>query len=776
MVLCFWLSGPAFCLDLYVAPHGSDKNPGTIHKPFASLEAAQLKARKSSEPVNVFVRAGTYYLAKPIVFTPQDSRKADNKLTFKPYQNEKVLLSGAKPLALKWTRQESNIYKAKVAGDVSMDQLYADGQLLRMARYPNYDASSSHFGGYSEDVLAPERIKKWKNPEGAFIHSLHSHEWGGYHYKVVGKETDGTLKLEGGYQNNRQMGMHKKYRFIENVFEELDAPGEWYYDHTDKNLYVYIPNGQDPNRMTWLTPQLKSLVEFRGDAQHPVRNISIEGFELAHVQRTFMDTKEPLLRSDWTIYRGGTVVLEGTENCSIRNCHFKKVGGNAVFFSNYNRHGEVSGCHIEGAGASGICFVGDPKAVRSPSFEYHQFVALQEMDRKPGPKSNNYPAECRVSDNLMHDLGTVEKQVAGVQISMAMDITVSHNSIYNVPRSGINISEGTWGGHLIEYNDVFNTVLETGDHGAFNSWGRDRFWHPNRKTMDKIVAEHPEMILLDVQKTITIRNNRFRCDHGWDIDLDDGSSNYHIYNNVCLNGGLKLREGFQRVVENNIMLNNSFHPHVWFANSGDVFRKNIVTKPYFPIRVNDWGQEVNSNLFPDAKALETAQKNRTDSRSLAGDPLFIDADHGDYRVQPNSPALKIGFKNFDMDSFGVTSPHLKHLASQPPLPVLQQRNASSADSEANWLGGQLRNVSGLGDRSAFGLPDELGVVVEAIKADSPLGKSGLQNGDVIRKIEQQEVRNMGDLMDRYQEINWKGHAVVEIFRNQAPLKLDISFK
>ena len=90
-----------------------------------------------------------------------------------------------------------------------------------------------------------------------------------------------------------------------------------------------------------------------------------------------------------------------------------------------------------------------------------------------------------IHNNLIHDIGLVEKQTAGVQISMAMNITVRHNSIYEVPRAGINVSEGTWGGHIIEYNDVFNTVRESSDHGAFNSWGRDRFWHPDRKTMDK---------------------------------------------------------------------------------------------------------------------------------------------------------------------------------------------------------------------------------------------------------------------------------------------------
>lgn len=70
---------------------------------------------------------------------------------------------------------------------------------------------------------------------------------------------------------------------------------------------------------------------------------------------------------------------------------------------------------------------------------------------------------------------------------MAARITVDHNSIYRVPRAGINIGDGTWGGHRITHNDVFDTVLQTGDHGAFNSWGRDRYWHPDRAEMDRDV-------------------------------------------------------------------------------------------------------------------------------------------------------------------------------------------------------------------------------------------------------------------------------------------------
>ena len=100
---------------------------------------------------------------------------------------------------------------------------------------------------------------------------------------------------------------------------------------------------------------------------------------------------------------------------------------------------------------------------------------------RPGRKQNNYPKDCKVYDNLMFDLGYVEKQSTGVQLSMCQNITVSHNTIYDVPRAGINVNEGTWGGHIIEYNDVFNTVKETGDHGSFNSWGRDRYWQADKK-------------------------------------------------------------------------------------------------------------------------------------------------------------------------------------------------------------------------------------------------------------------------------------------------------
>src|SRR6185369_10838872 len=192
---------------------------------------------------------------------------------------------------------------------------------------------------------------------------------------------------------------------------------------------------------------------------------------------------------------------------------------------------------IADAGGNGVAFVGDSGAVRNPLFEYNEWQSLKDIDLTPGPRIDNYLAECLLEDSLIERTGRVEKQTAGVQISMSQGITVRHCSIYDVPRAGINISEGTWGGHVIEFCDVFDTVLETGDHGSFNSWGRDRFWQLKNAPPDDL----PKLAMLDVAKPVILRNSRWRCDHGWDIDLDDGSSNYQIYNNLLLHGGLKFR-------------------------------------------------------------------------------------------------------------------------------------------------------------------------------------------------------------------------------------------
>lgn len=755
-------------VSYYVSTDGSDANRGSADAPFLTIEAARQHARNSEGEITIYLRDGIYRLEQTLEITPQDMAKG-RSLTFRSYPGERAVISGCRELHPQWSNYKKGIMQAVIdEPPAEMDMLIVNGQIRHMARFPNYDSTAVRFYGTSADATSPRRVKSWHHPEGGFLHAMHISDWGDFHYRITGKDKKGNLQMDGGWQNNRRSGLHPDNRMVENIFEELDAPGEWFYETSTHKLYYYPMPDEDIRDAVFETPMVDCLIALRGSEANPVCNITIEDIEFTGTLRTFMRREyEPLLRSDWTIFRGGAVFMEGTEDCTLRNSYLHNLGGNAVFLSRYNRHATIAGSHFTRIGASAVCLVGDTGAVRSPSFEYGEWVPADQLDRTPGPRGNNFPSHCLVHDNLIHKIGLFEKQITGVEMSMCQHVTVSHNSIYDTPRAGINVSEGTWGGHIIEYNDVFDTVKETGDHGSFNSWGRDRFWHPDRGTMNRQVAAEPSLILLDAVAPTTLRNNRFRCDRGWDIDLDDGSSNYHIYNNLCLNGGIKLREGFYRIVENNIMVNNSFHPHVWFGNSGDVFVHNLVMTPYRPIQIKDWGTAVDYNIFTDSLAMRDAQSHGTDAHSIVCTPMFLNPGQGDFRVADSTATIfRCGFRNFDMDCFGVQSPHLKAIARRPEMP--RPIAGTSADDNAMelWVGIWVKNLETLGERSATGMDTERGVYVVSLEAlDSPL-RDSIKPNDVILQMAGKPVNNLDDLHRIYAETKNDTSCDIVVFRGQ----------
>jgi hypothetical protein len=763
-----------FAIDpvtLYVSQLGKPRAVGTKALPFSNLASAVEKAATlKNKDVIINMAKGTYYLDETLKI--QSSSFHASSLEIHGAQDGETIISAGRKLQLVWNKASNGIMSAVVPKGIVFERLYLNGKLQTLARYPNFDANARFYNGTAADAVSPKKVASWKNPAGGYLHGLHSGEWGSFDFRILGKNSNNELVLKGGYQNNRPSPLHTDRRFVENIFEELDAPGEWYLDKTKSVLYYFPQEGMDLKAAIIEVSRFKNSIELLGTAAVPLKNINLKRLTFVHNERSFMDTKEPLLRSDWTMYRGGAVLVDGTEHASIVACKFQGLGGNAIVFSNYNLLGLVQHCHIYEIGASAVSFVGSPKSVRSPMFNYDEQQPLNKIDLVPGPLTKDYPQLCSVDNNLFHNLGEIEKQATGVQISMSSEISVTYNSIYHTPRAGINIGDGNWGGHKIAFNDVFETVLETGDHGAFNSWGRDRFWDPDRKYMNKITSEHPELILLDAVKQNLIHNNRFRCDHGWDIDLDDGSSNYHIYNNVCLNGGLKLREGFYRIVENNIMVNNSFHPHVWFKASEDVFKNNIIMKSYSPIGMTNWGKEIDNNFFPNEESLKKSQALGNDSKSNYGDPQFVNPVNGDFRVKESSPAMNVGFKNFTQ-VFGVQYAPLKRIARSPVIPQIAVDDRESLQVEVYVLGGVVTSVQGLGDRSVYGLPDENGIIVLKSEPGSNLFKSGIFVKDVIRSVQGKQVKNVNEFIDALRAREGKKVVTVELIRSQKSLSVEL---
>ncbi|MDQ8195647.1 PDZ domain-containing protein [Coraliomargarita sp. SDUM461004] len=783
----------ASAVDIYVSPNGADTHSGRLGQPLATMAAAQIKVREfaGNEAVNVHVDDGIYYLRETLVFTPADSGTAKYPVHYKAQNEGQAILSGGLELQLDWSPYRDGIFKAKVPAGMKIDQLFIDGINQRMARFPNYDPlkKTEPYQGYAKDAFSKERAANWADPAGGYIHAMHRARWGGYHFLITGKDTSGELTYEGGWQNNRKSKMHEAYRMVENIFEELDAEGEWFHNAKTNLLYYKPVSGTDLKTAKVEVVRLRHLLEFRGTEADPVRHISVQGFVVRHAARTFMDTKEPLLRSDWAIYRGGAYMLTGTEHIQILDTEFDQVGGNAVFVNNYNRHVLIKGCHIHDTGASGVCFVGDPDAVYNPLFEYGQKNDLATINRTPGPKTNNYPAQSVVEDCLIHGIGRTERQPAGIMMDMASEITIRDCSIYDTARAGINIGDGAWGGHIIERCDVFDTVLETHDHGSFNSWGRDRYWRSDHKTASQAAVDaDPTLPFLDAWKTTIIRNSRWRCEHGWDIDLDDGSSNYDIYNNLMLSGGLKLREGFRRRAWNNIIINNGLSSHVWFANSQDAVTRNIMAKangPYLRMVVPVDGL-VDYNFYYAANQDTLAgnyEKYGWDAHSMVGDPLFVDPEQGNYSVKPESPAFEVGFKNFPMDQFGVKKPPLKAIAQTPfmgmhsgdtvvKINMADPLARKAAAKARTWLGATLHGLQGQ-EFSAYGVTqEEGGIALAAVPNDSAAADAGLQLGDLVQAINGIAVSNTDQFFQALSGIQ-APLLQLKVVRDQQTIELEV---
>ena len=742
-------------MELYVSAYGNDFNNGQQETPIRTIERAhdfvRLFLNESKETVRVIIQEGTYYLKTPLQFTAQDSGSKDTPVIYEGIGN--VIISGGIRLNLQWEPYRDGIYQAKVNPGVMFDQLFVNGKKKILARYPDYDDNEWYFNGYAADSFEEQRVKDYKKPEGGYMHVMHEGLWGDFHYQITGKGEDGQLEYFGGHQNNRPSEMHDTIRYIENIQEELTSPGEWYFDK-DKQMLFYKPElVEELETGIFEGAVLRNIVSFVGSVEEPVQYITMKNLKFAHAARTFMEPMEQVLRSDWCVYRGGAVFLEGTEHVVIEQCKVEQTGGNAVTFSGYNYGSSLRQSLISEAEASSVVILGKSEAVRSPLYRYEEsFDNINNIDMGQGPKTQDYPRQCRIEDNLMFLNGRTEKQSAAVCLSMCREIHITNNTIYDVPRAGINICDGTWGGHHIEKNLVFHTVLETSDHGAFNSWGRDRYWDCRYEVMEQQLKDRPDFPLLDVIEPTVIRNNLFECAHGWDIDLDDGSSNYIIEGNLCLRGGIKNREGILRKVRNNIILNNTFHPHVWFYKSGDSFEKNIIFKPYADIGLREWGEGFDHNvLYREGEKCSAdilQKKSGQDKNSICVQVEFADLKMGKVQITNLEKIAETGFENIDTSDWGVQNQVLKALAKSPFSDSYQIETLKESDILLYEFDGMhMKKLSGIGELSATGMYMESGIFIKEIKEDSPWYRRGVRAKDVLLNIDGQDLMDVHEAME-----------------------------
>lgn len=192
-------------------------------------------------------------------------------------------------------------------------------------------------------------------------------------------------------------------------------------------------------------------------------------------------------------------------------------------------------------------------------------------------------------------------------------------------------------------------------------------------------------------------------------------------------------------------------------------QRNIMMSAYRPIQLQEWGMRIDYKFFQSQETLNKVQAFGVDKDGMSGELFFRNPESADFKVVCNLDAFQVGFENFPMDRFGVYSEHLKTMAEKPEIPMLIMNDSSDARKVFEWLKGKVRAISGLDDRSAYGLPDKEGVVIISIDFKGILNNGKIQSGDFIRSINDVPIKNINDLFTTTDKEKWKNKLKVRLF-------------
>ena len=250
----------------HVAPSGTDQNGGTQRKPFATLQRAQRAVRELKQsgkldgPVTVYLHGGTYWLQEPVVFWPEDSGTASAPITYAAAPGERPVLSGGRPIT-GWRKFDDKLWAADLpdvkAGHWRFNQLYFGGEPRTRARIPNegflrvaacpegtpktanYHKACQTFEFKPGDIRAD-----WSNLQDVEV--IVYHFWTDSHLPIKSVDTTSnlvTFACKATKTFTDDFTEDGARYIVENVFEGLDAPGEWYLNRHTGVLFYYPKAG-----------------------------------------------------------------------------------------------------------------------------------------------------------------------------------------------------------------------------------------------------------------------------------------------------------------------------------------------------------------------------------------------------------------------------------------------------------------------------------------------------------------------------------------------------
>jgi len=653
------VAGPAAHADeliLYVSPDGNDSWPGRLQQPrdgdgpLASLAGARDRIRALrrkpdglGDGVRVRLAEGTYRLAQTLCFRPEDSGSEKCPITYEAAPGAKALISGGRVITGWEKSSRVGQWRAQVpdvkVGKWHFRQLFVDGRRYVRARSPNEDDYWFLF----EKIQSPERegkvtcrkpdIRSWLKTDGleAVVFRMWDISW----LRVASFDRSKRLARFVVPKSEKWLGhwLPDKRYYLENSLAFLDSPGEWFLDREKGVVYLQPVDGHDMSKAEVVAPVVDRLLRFEGRPGRPVAHITFRGLVFRHAGWTLPEQGYNGHQGDVIV--GGSIEGDYVESCAFRGCRFEQLGRYGLNLRRGCKNSVVEDCEFTDLGGGGV-LIGD-------------------KNDPPGPErqtSGNKITQCHI-----HHCGKVWRGSTGIWVGFANHTLIARCHVHDVPCCGISVGWG-WSckpssahHNIVEYNRVHHAMMLMGDGAGIYT--------------------------LNVQPGTVIRHNVVHDIRGYyaggnGIYMDSSSGKMLVEKNlVCRTIHCSVVLGGARtigsVVRNNIFALGGAERICGYGRHGrnHVFERNIVYLDREPLTfhwLEDTFRRIDYNLYHGASGRPVTflkemsfsewQKSGRDVHSVMADPGFVNPKEGDFRLRPDSPALKLGFEPFDVEPVG----------------------------------------------------------------------------------------------------------------------------
>ncbi|MFI9847333.1 RICIN domain-containing protein [Nonomuraea sp. NPDC051941] len=557
---------------LYASPTGTG-TACTSTQP-CSLSAAQTAVRSlngaMSGDIVVELADGVYRLSAPFRLTAADSGNNGYAVKWQAAAGARPVISGAKAVT-GWTVADSgkNIWRADVGAGIDTRQLYVNGAVATRAR-TTVNRS---------DFTATTTGLRFGNSALSYLNNLANQNR--VEMESVGSFTDRYVTVQGisgnfitmqqpGWNNNTfgYDTFTQPHRagplYLENAYEFLDAPGEWYINPGTGVLYYIPAAGQNMSNVNVELPILQSLVNVGGTYDAPAHHITFSGITFSGTTWLGPSGNQGYADQQTGAYIAGnwnwpadrlTSCQEGCQQFEAARPNWQQMpaavqvsaAGNITFtdsrFVNLGQTavgiGNDANAHASGVGLG----AGDITVTRSEIAQSSAggiVVGGVRADAHHPSDQRMVNRNITVSNNRIHDLGLDYRGIVSVLTTYVTNTDVSHNEVYNLPYTGMSIGFG-WGANEPGGSNNY------ANRGLYNY--QPRYTTPTTASGNKLVGNYVHDVMqqmtdggciytLSWNPNAVISGNHCLRTNGWfGIYFDEGSKYYSVTGNVLSNTG-----------------------------------------------------------------------------------------------------------------------------------------------------------------------------------------------------------------------------------------------